>query len=43
MIYLQGIPTQNGDKDCGYFIMRYMKEIIEDKNLEFGVKVMCHV
>ncbi|PRQ49338.1 hypothetical protein RchiOBHm_Chr2g0120801 [Rosa chinensis] len=22
----------------GYFIMRYMKEIVEDKNLDFSIK-----
>jgi Ulp1 family protease len=30
---------QEGSKDCGIFIMRYMKEIVEDKNLEFASKV----
>ncbi|XP_062018475.1 uncharacterized protein LOC133734873 [Rosa rugosa] len=33
-----GIPEQKTDKDCGYFIMRYMKEIVEDKNLDFFSK-----
>ncbi|XP_062002246.1 uncharacterized protein LOC133720074 isoform X3 [Rosa rugosa] len=33
-----GIPVQQGDKDCGIFIMRYMKEIVQDKNLEFASK-----
>lgn len=35
---MSGIPAQDGDKDCGIFIMRYMKEIVEDKNLEFASK-----
>ncbi|XP_024188382.2 uncharacterized protein LOC112192748 [Rosa chinensis] len=33
-----GIPEQWTDKDCGYFIMRYMKDIVEDKNLDFFSK-----
>ncbi|XP_061987927.1 uncharacterized protein LOC133706413 isoform X2 [Rosa rugosa] len=33
-----GIPVQQGDKDCGIFIMQYMKEIVQDKNLEFASK-----
>ncbi|KAM5579717.1 hypothetical protein ABKV19_009476 [Rosa sericea] len=32
-----GISEQKTDKDCGYFI-RYMKEIVEDKNLDFFSK-----
>ncbi|XP_040362875.1 uncharacterized protein LOC112202030 isoform X2 [Rosa chinensis] len=35
---LAGIPEQNGGKSCGYWIMRYMKEIVEDTNLEFATK-----
>ncbi|XP_061990046.1 uncharacterized protein LOC133708593 [Rosa rugosa] len=35
---LAGIPEQKNDKTCGYFIMRYMKEIVEDKNLDFSMK-----
>ncbi|PRQ31131.1 putative Ulp1 protease family catalytic domain-containing protein [Rosa chinensis] len=34
----QGIPEQQSSKDCSYFIMRYMKDIVEDKNLEFFSK-----
>ncbi|PRQ22883.1 hypothetical protein RchiOBHm_Chr6g0255101 [Rosa chinensis] len=34
----QGIPEQWTDKDCGYCIMRYMKDIVEDKNLDFFSK-----
>ncbi|XP_040367479.1 uncharacterized protein LOC112180552 [Rosa chinensis] len=35
---LAGIPEQKDSKTCGYWIMRYMKEIVEDKNLEFAAK-----
>ncbi|PRQ58873.1 putative Ulp1 protease family catalytic domain, putative transposase, Ptta/En/Spm, plant [Rosa chinensis] len=35
---LAGILEQNGGKSCGYWIMRYMKEIVEDTNLEFATK-----
>ncbi|PRQ33588.1 hypothetical protein RchiOBHm_Chr5g0059281 [Rosa chinensis] len=35
---LVGIPEQNGRKSCSYWIMRYMKEIVEDTNLEFATK-----
>ncbi|XP_074352965.1 uncharacterized protein LOC141692127 [Apium graveolens] len=35
-----GVPVQTGNKDCGMFVMRYMKEIVEDKELEFVVKWM---
>ncbi|XP_062014016.1 uncharacterized protein LOC133730446 [Rosa rugosa] len=34
----KGILEQKNDKTCGYFIMRYMKEIVEDKNLDFSIK-----
>ncbi|PRQ36411.1 putative Ulp1 protease family catalytic domain-containing protein [Rosa chinensis] len=30
---LAGIPPQPSNKECGYFIMRYMRDIIEDKDL----------
>lgn len=30
---------QTGTKDCGLFVMRYMKEIVHDKELEFVTKV----
>ncbi|XP_024156138.1 uncharacterized protein LOC112164132 [Rosa chinensis] len=33
-----GIPEQKSDKDCGYYVMRYMKEIVEDKSLDFFTK-----
>ncbi|PRQ38468.1 putative Ulp1 protease family catalytic domain-containing protein [Rosa chinensis] len=33
-----GIPEQKTDKDCGYYVMRYMKEIVEDKSLDFFTK-----
>ncbi|PRQ34646.1 putative Ulp1 protease family catalytic domain-containing protein [Rosa chinensis] len=32
---LSGIPPQPNAKDCGYFVMRYMRDIIEDKDLTF--------
>ncbi|XP_040373456.1 uncharacterized protein LOC121052455 [Rosa chinensis] len=35
---LAGIPEQTDSKTCGYFVMRYMKEIVEDKNLEYATK-----
>lgn len=30
---------QKGNKDCGLFVMRYMKEICTDKELDFAAKV----
>ncbi|KAM5578069.1 hypothetical protein ABKV19_008408 [Rosa sericea] len=30
---LAGIPPQPNNKECGYFVMRYMRDIIEDKDL----------
>lgn len=30
---------QTGNKDCGLFVMRYMMEIIHDKELDFANKV----
>ncbi|PRQ37372.1 putative Ulp1 protease family catalytic domain, transposase, Tnp1/En/Spm [Rosa chinensis] len=30
---LAGIPPQPSNKECGYFVMRYMRDIIEDKDL----------
>lgn len=35
---LNGIPPQPSDKECGYFVMRYMRDIIEDKDLSFVSK-----
>ncbi|KAK1352532.1 putative Ulp1 protease family catalytic domain-containing protein [Heracleum sosnowskyi] len=35
---LAGVPLQNGSKDCGLFVMGYMKEICEDKELKFPEK-----
>ncbi|XP_040366417.1 uncharacterized protein LOC112176242 [Rosa chinensis] len=32
---LSGIPPQPSSKECGYFIMRYMRDIIEDKDFSF--------
>ncbi|XP_062015019.1 uncharacterized protein LOC133731647 isoform X2 [Rosa rugosa] len=33
-----GIPEQQGDKTCGFWIMHYMKDIVEDKNQEWSAK-----
>ncbi|WCJ38316.1 hypothetical protein M5689_019386 [Euphorbia peplus] len=30
---LQGIPKQSDDKTCGYFILRYMRDIVSGKGL----------
>ncbi|XP_074361905.1 homeobox-leucine zipper protein ROC8-like [Apium graveolens] len=35
---MAGVPVQAGTKECGLFVIRYMKEIIEDKELEFAAK-----
>ncbi|XP_074356113.1 uncharacterized protein LOC141695800 [Apium graveolens] len=32
---MEGVPVQTGNKDCGLFVIRYMKEIIHDKELDF--------
>ncbi|XP_063944708.1 uncharacterized protein LOC135151086 [Daucus carota subsp. sativus] len=37
---MAGVPVQTGTKDCGLFVMRYMKEIVHDKELEFVTKWM---
>lgn len=29
--------------ECGYYVMRYMKEIVEDENLSFAVKVQITI
>ncbi|KAL8110818.1 hypothetical protein AgCh_026525 [Apium graveolens] len=34
----KGVPVQIGNKDCGLFVMRYMMEIIHDKELDFANK-----
>ncbi|KAL8089261.1 hypothetical protein AgCh_038888 [Apium graveolens] len=36
----KGVQVQAGSKDCGLFVMCYMKEIVEDKELEFAAKRM---
>ncbi|XP_040365679.1 uncharacterized protein LOC112168778 isoform X2 [Rosa chinensis] len=33
-----GIPSQPKNKQCGYFVMRYMRDIIHDTNLSFADK-----
>ena len=38
---IQGIPEQIGDKSCGYFIMLYMREIVQDKEQNWTKKVMA--
>ncbi|XP_074364047.1 uncharacterized protein LOC141704771 [Apium graveolens] len=35
---MAGVPVQTGSKDCGLFVMRYMMEIIHDKELDFANK-----
>ncbi|KAL8099890.1 hypothetical protein AgCh_032225 [Apium graveolens] len=35
---MAGVPVQTGNKDCGMFVMRYMMEIIHDKELDFANK-----
>ncbi|KAK1402065.1 hypothetical protein POM88_001670 [Heracleum sosnowskyi] len=35
---LAGVPVQSGSKDCGLFVMCYMKDICLDKELKFHVK-----
>ncbi|KAL6141667.1 hypothetical protein ACLB2K_059955 [Fragaria x ananassa] len=38
-IPLLGIPEQKDGKTCAYLVMRYMKDIIADKYLEFATTV----
>ncbi|XP_074326691.1 uncharacterized protein LOC141664637 [Apium graveolens] len=35
---MAGVPMQTGNKDCGLFVMRYMIEIIHDKETNFANK-----
>lgn len=35
----KGAPKQPGGHECGYYVMRYMKEIIDDEKLGFATKV----
>ncbi|XP_074351633.1 uncharacterized protein LOC141690760 [Apium graveolens] len=35
---LVGSPKQSGGVECGYVVMRYMKEIIEDRDISFTSK-----
>ncbi|VFQ92424.1 unnamed protein product, partial [Cuscuta campestris] len=35
---MAGIPMQKGSVDCGLFVMRYMKEICQDKEVQFASK-----
>ncbi|XP_062011361.1 uncharacterized protein LOC133727958 [Rosa rugosa] len=37
-INLSGAPKQVGGGECGYYVMRYMKELIEDPMLSFAQK-----
>lgn len=39
----QGVPVQTGNKDCGLFVMGYMKEIVYDKELDFVSKVRISI
>ncbi|KAK1381491.1 hypothetical protein POM88_028235 [Heracleum sosnowskyi] len=36
--YLSGSPKQPGGTECGYVVMRYMKDIFEDKDMKFIAK-----
>ncbi|KAL6559628.1 hypothetical protein OROGR_004745 [Orobanche gracilis] len=38
---VKGVPEQFGSTDCGFFIMRYMKDIVEDKNLDLLQRYMA--
>ncbi|KAL8132165.1 hypothetical protein AgCh_007888 [Apium graveolens] len=38
--YLAGSPKQPSGHECGYVVMRYMKDIVEDKELSFPMKWM---
>ncbi|KAL6136929.1 hypothetical protein ACLB2K_062224 [Fragaria x ananassa] len=35
---LLGVPIQKDDVSCGYYVMRYMKEIVEDNNIDLDKK-----
>ncbi|KAL8113242.1 hypothetical protein AgCh_020529 [Apium graveolens] len=35
---VEGSPKQPGGHECGYVVMRYMKDIIEDKEMTFITK-----
>ncbi|KAK9933081.1 hypothetical protein M0R45_020292 [Rubus argutus] len=35
---LPGSPKQSGGHECGYYVMRYIKEIVEDETLTFPKK-----
>ncbi|PRQ20360.1 putative Ulp1 protease family catalytic domain, putative transposase, Ptta/En/Spm, plant [Rosa chinensis] len=35
---LPGVPKQPGGIECGYYVMRYMKDIINDDTLSFSTK-----
>ncbi|XP_074360856.1 zinc finger BED domain-containing protein RICESLEEPER 2-like [Apium graveolens] len=37
-----GVLEKTGNKDCGQFVMRYMMEIIHDKELDFANKLTIH-
>ncbi|WOH09370.1 hypothetical protein DCAR_0728827 [Daucus carota subsp. sativus] len=42
--YITGCPKQPGGTECGYVIMRYMKEIVMDNEMTFfkrNRKVIC--
>ena len=43
LIMKYGSPKQPGRHECNYFVMRYMKDIIDDKELTFTSKVYFHV
>jgi Ulp1 family protease len=35
----KGAPKQPGGHECGYYVMRYMRDIIDDETLGFPTKV----
>ena len=36
---LQGTPRQPTNVECGYYVMRFMRDIIHDAGLAFAKKV----
>ncbi|XP_074347013.1 uncharacterized protein LOC141685832 [Apium graveolens] len=36
--WMEGVPVQNESKDCGLFVMLYMREICKDKEFDFFSK-----
>ena len=40
---LQGTPKQPSNVECGYYVMRFMRDIIMDPALEFEKKVKGYI